>query len=590
MRKSMWAVVVAVMALSVGCGGGDGGPGGEAVPWSLDPGVVDLGDGIPFCEAAMARVAQYMGQFEGQVPPDERYGGTVVVAAIGELGGGMNAHVSAAQESIEHQMFVNHMTLIQYDAELNPVPYLAESWEVSSDGTEITFHLRDDVYWHDGELTDAHDVAYTYRRAVDPDTGYPNAGYFTYFDQGSGGVEVVDSFTVRIRMRPHADFIDPWSQVAIMPQHLLEDVPSAELTQHPYGTVCPVGNGPFIFTQHRQGASWTFQANPAFPEELGGRPFLDRYIYRKIDNQTTILTDLLTENVDVHVAPDPDQMQAILDSDAVDLKVYPHRMVTFVAWNARRPQLADKRVRRAITKGTNRREMVDALWMGRARVLNGTLPTIHWAYDESIGTEAMAYEPDAARALLDEAGWIDRDGDGVRENAQDVRLSIELKYNQGSNLRQGVAEIMQAQLAEIGIEARPVEMDFNTLISQITNPALRDFDGWVIGFTMGFKADDADLFHSERIDGPFAFSGTQRADIDSYLDRLPLTLDRDEARPLWKEYLELIVDEQPWTFIYVSDRMHGVNKRLQNMNVDTRGDWVGIKDWWIPADQRRGGR
>ena len=121
-----------------------------------------------------------------------------------------------------------------------------------------------------------------------------------------------------------------------MPQHLLEDVPSAELRQHPYGNVCPVGNGPFVFVQHRQNASWTFQANPAFPEGLGGRPFLDRYIYRIILDQTTILTELLTENIEVHIAPDPDQVQAILDSDALDLMVYPQRQYVSVWWNARR--------------------------------------------------------------------------------------------------------------------------------------------------------------------------------------------------------------------------------------------------------------
>ena len=216
------------------------------------------------------------GSSRDRFPPDERYGGTAVAAAIGPLPEGMNAHISADQGVNEHQSFVNLMTLIQYDTELNAVPYLAESWEVSDDNTELTFHIRNDVYWHDGELTDAYDVAYTYQRAIDPETGFPQAAFWTYYDREPGGVEVVDSFTVRFRMQPHAEFIDPWRQFPIMPQHLLEDVPSAELRQHPYGDVCPVGNGPFIFVQHRQGASWTFQANPAFPEGLGGRPFLDR--------------------------------------------------------------------------------------------------------------------------------------------------------------------------------------------------------------------------------------------------------------------------------------------------------------------------
>ena len=202
----------------------------------------------------------------------------------------------------------------------------------------------------------------------------------------------------------------------------------------------------------------------------------------------------------------------------------------------------------------------------------------------------MAYDPDAARALLDEAGWIDRNGDGVRENAQGIRLSIAIKYNDGNDLRKGVAEIMQAQLAEIGVEAQPVVVEISTLIGQVFAADTRDFDGVVMGWVPDFKADDAVLFHSDGIDGPFAASGTSRSDIDSYLDRLPLIFDREEALPLWREYQELIVDEQPFTFVYVSDRLDGVNKRLRGVIMDARGDWLNIKDWWIPADQRRGRR
>ena len=345
-----------------------------------------------------------------------------------------------------------------------------------------------------------------------------------------------------------------------------------------------MGNGPFIFVQHRQDASWTFQANPAFPAGLGGRPFLDRYIYRIIVDPTTLLTDLLTENIDVHIAPNPDQVPAILDSDALDLKVYPQRQYVFVGWNARRPQLADKRVRQAITRGTNREDIVAALFQDYGRVAHGPLPPMHWAYDQSIGAEAMAYDPDAARALLDEAGWTDRDGDGVRENAEGVPLSIGLKHH-ANTLRQAVAQMMQAQLAEIGIDVQLSLVEFGTLLSQVFGPT-RDFDGVVFGWVPDFRADDTGLFHSARIEGGPAFSGTRRSDIDAYLERLAVMLDPDEAMPLWREYLELIVDEQPYTFVYISDRLDGVNKRLQGVVMDVRGEFQTLKDWWIPVDQR----
>ena len=115
----------------------------------------------------------------------------------------MNAHISGSVMSQQGQKFVNLMTLIRYDSLLNPVPYLAESWDDPGDGT-ITFHLRDDVPWHDGELTDAYDVAYTIERAMDPETAFPNPGWFTYVEMGPGSVQVIDSFTVRVRFTPHS--------------------------------------------------------------------------------------------------------------------------------------------------------------------------------------------------------------------------------------------------------------------------------------------------------------------------------------------------------------------------------------------------
>jgi peptide/nickel transport system substrate-binding protein len=562
----------ALMAAAA-CGGDDG------------AGAVASSD--PFCQEVLPRVGEFMEQAreERPTPDDERYGGTVVVGSIGELADGMNAAISTDYSSTQHQQFVNLMTLLAYDENLEPRPYLAESWEISPDNTEITFHIRQDVFWHDGEQTDAHDVAFTYRLVTNPQTAFPNAAFWDHYDKSEGGVEVVDDFTVKIRLTPHAEFLDPWRTVAILPEHLLADVDPTELRQHPFGTQCPVGNGPFVFSEHRPQDRWVFEANPAFPEGLGGRPYLDRYVYRIIPEQTTLLAELLTENIDVYVAPRPDQAQAIIDNPNLDLLNYTWRSYIFVGWNARRPQLADARVRRAITMGTNRQEIVQALLRGYGVVANSGVPPFHWAYDAT-QADMKAYDPEAAKALLDEAGWRDGDGDGIRENPEGVPLSFSIKYNTGNQQRQDVAEIMQAQLRQIGIDVRPQVVEWATLLQQINTPDLRDFDGVVMGWVTEFKLDDTDLFHSERIDQPYAWSGTQNAEIDRLLEALSTTADREAAKPLWEEYQEAIWEEQPYTFFYFPDRLDGVNKRLHGVEMDARGEWLNIKDWYIDPAER----
>lgn len=540
----------------------------------------------PFCADVMPRVQDWVAEQReaNPVPDDPRYGGTVVGAAIGEIAQGLNVASAADYSSVQHQMFVGLMTLIEYDEDLVPQPFLAESWEVSEDGTELTFRLRDDIYWHDGERTDAHDVAFTYRMVTNPETAFPNAAFWDYYVRGPEGVEVIDDFTVRMRLEPHSEFLNAWSTVAILPEHLLGDVAPSEIAQHPYGTVCPVGNGPFVFVSHAPQDRWVFDANPAFPEGVGGRPYVDRYIYRVIPEPTTLLTELLTENIDVYFAPTPDQVPRIEAAEHLEFHSFTFRDYVLVAWNSRRPQLSDARVRRALTMGTNRREIVDAILQGYGAVAHTSVPPFHWAYDPDI--EGIDYDPEGAAALLEEAGWVDRDGDGVRENAAGEPLSIVLKYNQGNQVRQDVAEIMQAQLGGIGVDIEPQVVEWGTLLQQINTPDLRDFDGVVIGWVTEFRLDDTDLFHSERIDQPYAWAGTENPELDRLLDQLAVTTDRELAAPLWAAYQEELIEEQPYTFVYFIERLDGWNRRLQNVVMDQRGEWVSIRDWYIDPASR----
>jgi peptide/nickel transport system substrate-binding protein len=540
-----------------------------------------------FCEDVLPRVAEWVERqrVENPVSDDPRYGGSVVVGSIGEIADGMNAFAAADYFAVQHQDYVSLMTLLRYDEQLVPQPYLATSWEVAPDGSSITFHLRDDVWWHDGVRTTARDVAFTYRTVTDPRTAFPNASYWDHYEAGVGGVEVVDDFTVRIRMTPHPDFLDPWRSVAIMPEHLLGEVAPDELAAHPYGSVCPVGNGPFVFDEHVPQDRWVFTANPGFPQALGGRPFVDRYVYRVVPEQTTLLAELLTGGIDVDVATTARQAQVILEAENVELLRYPFRNTTFVAWNGRRPKLSDARVRRALTLGINRSEIVMAVLEGYGTVANSLVPPFHWAYNDSEDA-TLPYDPEGARRLLEEAGWRDRDGDGVRENAEGEPLSISVKYNSGSRTRQSVAEIMQAQLAPIGVQITPEVVEWATLLDQITTPEVRDFDGVAMGWLTDFKVDNTDLFHSTRADQPFAFAGTNNPEIDRLLEALALTVDPAEALPVWAEYQRALIQEQPYTFFFFPDHLDGVNTRMQGVEMDARGEWINVKDWWIDPAAR----
>ncbi len=146
---------------------------------------------------------------------------------------------------------------------------------------------------------------------------------------------------------------------------------------------------------------------------------------------------------------------------------------------------------------------------------------------------------------------------------------------------------MQSQLAQIGIDAQPQVVEWATLLQQINDPKLRDFDGVVMGWVAEFKLDDTDLFDSERIDQPYAWSGTQNPKIDTAARaRSASTVDRDEAKHLWAEYQQVLAEEQPYTFFYFPDRLDGVNNRLEGVVMDARGEWQNIKDWYMDPASR----
>jgi peptide/nickel transport system substrate-binding protein len=537
-----------------------------------------------FCGPVLAMVDSFMATFADEEWDEERYGGMAVVGSVADLAG-MGPADAGRTESLQHQQYVNLMTLVEFDEDLQPKPYLARSWEISGDQSEMTFYLRDDVYWHDGEPTTAHDVAFTYRTVNNPESFFFNPGWFLPYRPGEEGVEVLDSLTIKFRFQPHADALEIWRSVAILPEHLLGDVPTAELATHPYGGVCPIGNGPFRFVSRSPGESWVFEANPAFPQGLGGRPYLDRYVYRYIPDHSTLLAELLTGGLDVFVQMLPNQAETVEEHPDLELWAFDYPAFFFIAWNSRTPELSDVRVRRALTLGMNREQLIQGVQLGGATLLNGSLPPTHWAFDPS-QADSLGFDPEEARRLLDEAGWVDRDGDGVRENDEGRPLELDVVYNQNQE-REQVAEILRVQLQDIGVELVPQVLEFATFGAVITSPE-REFDGALVTLETGFRIDDRDLFHSEVVDGPLAFSGTKDPELDRYLDTLSLIPDRSDALPVWREYQLRLMELQPYTFLYSAFRRDGVSKRLRDAEFDTRGDWATIRRWWVAPRDREG--
>jgi peptide/nickel transport system substrate-binding protein len=517
------------------------------------------------------------------IPREQRYGGTITIATIGDMPN-MNPLVSSDHNTNQYHMFVMNTPLLRMDESFELQPWGARSWELSEDGTVLTFHLRNDIHWHDGPKTTAYDWKFSYELARDPATAFPNSSFWVHY----GDAEAVDSFTFRIRLTPHAEYLDPWRTFTAVPQHVLQGVAATDMRNHPYGTTNPVGNGPFRFASRQPGQNWIFDANPDYPAELGGRPYADRIVYRIIPEPTTLLTELLTGRIDYYIGPPASQVEQLRNAPNARLLTFQDRAYVLIGWNQRRPLFADARVRRALTMGIDRQAIIDGVMRGHGTVANSTVPPIFWQFDPEAGAD-LVYNPDGARQLLAEAGWTPGP-DGMLRNAQGQQFRFELVTNQGNQVRGDIIQIVQAQLRQIGVDVQPRVQEWGTLLTRLNDVQRRDFDAVVIGWVTEFRVDDMNLFHCGKLDTPYQWAGHCDAETDRLLDQLPLIPDRDQARPVWSQYQRRIAELQPYTFIYFQERLEGVSNRLLNVAPDARGDLVGIDRWVVHPEQRgRGG-
>lgn len=514
------------------------------------------------------------------VPEARRYGGTLVIGANSDIGdiSPITWHV---QNALYMQQFVLFTPLITYDSALAPVPRLARSWEVNADTTLLTFRLRDDVWWQDGVRTSAHDVKFSYDLARDPASGYIYTGQWTYYGQA----EAPDSFTFRVHLRPHAEFMDVWRTFAPVPEHVLRGVPAARLAQHPFATRAPVGNGPFRFVSRTPGQEWVFEANPRWPKELGGRPYLDRLVYRAVPEPATLLTELETGSVDYYPGMPPQFAPRVKASARARLADFPDLIYEYVVWNHRRAPFGDARVRRALTLAIDRERIVQAVRAGYGTLANSTIAPVLWAHDSTAGAD-IRHNPAAARRLLAQAGFQDRDGDGTVESADGKPFRFVLKVPHGNQERRDIAELVQSDLRKVGVVADLREVEFNTLLADASDARRRDFDAMVLGWKPEFRVDDTDLFACAKRDNPITFAGYCNPEVDRLMDSVQIVADRRAALPLWRRYQALIARDQPFTLLYFGNRLVGINRRVQDARPDARGDWVGVERWWILPEMR----
>jgi peptide/nickel transport system substrate-binding protein len=498
-------------------------------------------------------------------------GGTVVVGMRSDFKG-FNPIVTNDQYGMELIAYALFTPLIQYDANLKAEPYLASSWEMNGD-TAITFKLRNDVKWHDGQPVTAEDVKFTFDRAKDPTSASLIGSAFLPEVKGA---TVVDANTIHFSFaRPHAQAIeDFWWAPA--PKHLLENISATDMQNAPYNRA-PVGSGPFKFGEWQANQRLILVKNPDFPASLGGQAKADRVVFRIVPEASTMLTELLTGGVHVDIPVTPDQVDQVKGSGQTTLASFAGRTVYYVGWNNDRPMFKDANVRRALALAINRPEIISALLKGQGELATSTIPPYSPLYPKDIAP--LPYDAAQAGKLLDAAGWKDTNGDGIRDKGgKPLQFSI---LSSDDPLRKQVVEVIQNQLKQVGVKADVKVMEFQTMLAA---HKARDYDAvftnWVLDNFQIASAPYA-LMHSSQAAIKLSAnrSSVRNPDIDKAIEAGTVATDEAQQKAAWHTLTEVLQRDQPITFMFWLRELAATRNEMTGVAMDPRGELRTIRDW-----------
>jgi len=500
-------------------------------------------------------------------------GDTFIQGSIGEPNTLLPVLASDSASSEINALVYNG--LVRYDKNFIPEGELAESWVISPDNLTITFKLREGVRWHDGTPFTSADVMFTYQMYIDPET--PTAYAEDYLQVVKA--EAPDDYTFRVTYaEPYAPALMSWG-VAIHPKHLLKGVKlsKSSLARN------PVGTGPYVFKRWDAREKLVLEANPDYFE---GAPYIKRVVYRVIPDQTTMFLELKSGNLDF-MGLTPLQYDRQTETTAFKRRYNKYRYLafgyTYIGYNLRRPLFQDKRVRQAMSYAINKDEIVDGVLLGYGQKATGPYKPDTWVYNPEV--RRYDYNPNAALKLLEEAGWKDRDGDGLLDK-DGKTFEFTLITNQGNDLRSKTGEIVQRRLKEIGIDVKLRIIEWASFLNEFVFPG--DFDALILGWTGGPEPDQYDIWHSSKTDPrQLNFIAYNNPEVDALLEKGRRIFDQAERKKIYDRFQEILAEEQPYTFLYVGEALPVVAMRFRGIEEAPAGIRYNFIDWYVPEDEQK---
>ncbi|RLE35593.1 MAG: hypothetical protein DRJ61_02850 [Acidobacteria bacterium] len=510
----------------------------------------------------------------GCTPPTEDLSDTLVIGVLADIQS-WNPYLTETKFSEDLLALVYPSLAVEmsdyHDHPPTFAPALAKSWDLGSDGLGLTFHLRQDLVWNDGQPVTADDVVFTWKAQTSEEVGW----YGAYTKDFIDSVEKIDDFTVSFRFsQVYAYRLMDANEGLIIPSHLWGKIPfsdwhSTDWLPH------VVGAGPFVPVGHVPQQDIVLGANPSY--RLGAPATIDRVVWRIVPDQLSLMTQLLAGEFDFVNSLAPEEAQRVEADPDLQVVDIPHRGYTHICWNTTRPELADPRVRRALGMAINRQTIIDTVYRGYARPSAGPILSTMWAFDDSL--EPLPYDPRQASLLLNSAGWNDTDGDGTLE--KDGRpLTLELLTNAENHMRQDICMLATRDLRAIGVQATPKTVEWGTFLSRLRDG---DFDGAVNRWVEPTQIDLEDVWHTtpEALESS-NYGRYSNPEVDRLIEEVADVRDIELQKELYGQIQHLIVADQPYTFLVEGRKLRAISTRVQGSIQNDATPYFNLEAWKLP--------
>ena len=447
--------------------------------------------------------------------------------------------------------------LVKYDENSSKIiGDLAKDFYFKDDKTLI-FKLRKNVTWQDGEKFTAKDVVFTYKTIISPKIASPYSASFRFIER----VEVIDTFTVKVvYKKAYFKALESW-MIGIIPYHILKD--EKNLMTSLFNTN-PIGTGAYKLYQLEHSKNIILVANDNYFE---GRAKIDRISFHVISDSLTRFLMLKSTALDVG-SVEPMQYKRQLNKEFFDdFKVYENisHSYTYLGFNLRDEKFKNQDVRKALSLAIDRQEIIDILFFKHAKVCTGPFLPATRAFNKDVKTPKRDIKE--AKRLLKKAGYD-----------KNNPFEFEIATSNSNPIRPYVAQIIQHQLKEVDVVVKLRVMEWQAFLNMVVFP--HKFDSVLLGWGLSPTPDPYLFWHSDNDKkGAFNLVGYHNKKIDKMIEESQTMVDRDKLSKLWREMFKIIVDDNPYLFLYIPNSITAINNDIKNVKPSLSGVWYDYIKW-----------